>query len=312
MSWEKYIEYNEEVKEAISSNRPVVALESTLVAHGMPYPENFQTASQLEQIIRKVGAVPATIAILDGKIRVGLDEKQLYELSTDSNIFKASRRDIGYCLSQKKSAATTVASTMFCANWSGIEFFATGGIGGVHRGVAQTWDISADLHEFFLSTVMVVSAGAKSILDLPKTLEFLESLGIPVVGYQTQEFPAFFSQKSGLSLPLRLNTPQELAEMAFTQWDLGLHQGILVANPIPQEFALDPTTMESQIQHSMKKANELGIRGKELTPFLLDQIKEQTQGLSLKANIELVKNNALLAAQVAIAYHKILKERGDE
>ena len=310
MSYDKYFVFSEEVKDGLEKNKALVALESTLIAHGMPYPENLRTAQELEQLIRDEGAVPATIALLNGKICIGLTGDQLIELATNPHILKASKRDISYVLSQKKSAATTVAATMYCAHMAGIHFFATGGIGGVHRGVHQTWDVSADLYEFLLSPVTVVSAGAKSILDLPKTLEYLESLGVPVVGYRTWEFPSFYSRKSGLTLSMRLDDPRSLAEMVFTQWDVGFQGGILLANPIPEAYELDSEMMETHIHRSLEKAYDLGIKGKDLTPFLLGSIKEETQGKSLLSNIELVKNNALVAAQVAKAYQELAKEMG--
>ena len=306
MMGDKYLVYTEELAEAICTRKPIVALESTLIAHGMPYPQNFETAQLLEQIVRSEGAIPATIAILEGKICVGLAESQLHALATQTSIHKASRRDMSFILSQELSAATTVATTMMCAYRAGISFFATGGIGGVHRDVEKSWDISADLQEFTRSPVAVVSAGAKSILDLPKTLEYLETVGVPVVGYTTDEFPAFYSRSSGIPLSMRMESPLQLAEMALTHWELGFSSGILVANPIPEKYTLDQMEIEAAIEVSLKEAASRGIQGKELTPFLLGYIKDLTEGRSLAANIELVKNNARLAAQTAVAYQSFV------
>ncbi len=288
------------VRRVLDQRGPVVALESTIITHGIPYPENLATARSLEEVIRAEGATPATIAVLHGKLRVGLDSAQLEHLASGSGIAKASRRDIASLLVQQETAGTTVAATMLAAALVGISVFATGGIGGVHRGAEETFDISADLSEMASTPVAVVCAGAKSILDTPKTLEYLETLGVPVLGYRTNDFPAFFARTSGRSVDYRFDTPRELAKVIATHRALGLRGGILIANPIPEADALPADAIEARIVEACRDAEAAGISRKDLTPFLLERINELTGGASLKANIALVKNNAALAARIAV------------
>ncbi len=294
-----------EVQEALLQGKGVVALESTIISHGMPYPENITTARALEGIVRSAGAVPATIAILGGKILIGLNDEQLEILSTNNEVHKVSRRDLPVVIAQKKHGATTVAATMYLANLAGIHIFATGGIGGVHRGAQTSFDISADLAELGMTNVAVICAGAKAILDLSLTLERLETLGVPVLGYQTEEFPAFYSRKSGLKLDQRINTPGEFADILRVKWNLGISGGVVVANPIPEDAEIPAEKIHDTIETALKEADTLGIKGKEITPFLLDRVKHLTSGKSLTANIALVKNNARLAAQIAVEYAKL-------
>ena len=290
------------VAEALRNGEPVVALESTIVAHGMPFPANLETAQTLESLVRSGGAVPATVAVANGQVHVGCDAAMLHALATEEGVWKISRRDLPLALAQRVLGATTVSGTLIGAAQVGIPVFATGGIGGVHRGVASTWDVSADLAELAASDVAVVSAGAKSILDLPKTLEVLESSGIPVLGYGTDEFPAFFTRESGLSVPHRCDTPEEVAAAMHAKWTLGLQGGFLVANPIPEGAAADPTAIEAAIESGLRTATEQGVEGKALTPFLLRFINEATGGASLAANRQLVENNVRLGAEIAMAY----------
>ncbi len=291
------------VKSAIAKGRAVVALESTIIAHGMPYPQNFEMAQKVESIIRDNAAVPATIAIINGELCAGLSEKQLKHFAEQGpSIIKVSTRDMPFVVSQKLNGATTVASTMRIADMAGIKVFATGGMGGVHRGAETTFDISADLTEFANSSVAVITAGAKAILDLGLTLEILETLGVPVVGYGTDNFPAFYSQHSNFKVPMRLDTPKEIAAMMKAKWKMNLRGGIVVANPIPVEAEIPAAEIEPIIRLALKQAQSQGIKGKDTTPFLLKAIADATQGKSLKANIALVENNAKLAAQVANAY----------
>ncbi len=301
----EYLVLSDEVKDAIEANIPVVALESTIISHGMPCPENIDTAREVEQIIAKNGAMPATIAIIDGKICVGLTEKQIAFMATARDILKASRRDLPVILTKKFHASTTVAATMICANLAGITVLVTGGIGGVHRNAERTFDISADLQELARTNIAVVSAGAKAILDLKLTMEYLETLGVPVLGYQTTEFPAFYTRTSGIKVNYRVETPEEIAAIIHTKRDLGLCGGVLIGNPIPEEDSMAPKTINKTIDMALKEADELGIEGKDVTPFLLDKVKELTGGESLKANIALIKNNALLGAKVAIALNEL-------
>ncbi len=296
------IKYSEEVLNAIKNNQPIVALESTIISHGMPYPDNLEVARTCEQIVRDNGAVPATIAIIKGQIIVGINNEELEYMATSKEILKVSRRDLAYVISQKLSGATTVATTSLIADLAGIHFFATGGIGGVHRGVSDTWDISADLEELGMTNICVVSAGAKSILDLPKTLEYLETKGVPVVGYNTSIFPAFFCNESTEKVPLRLDTPEEIADMIKVKWDLGLNGGILVANPIDRKYSLSKEIIDKVIDKAIQEMNSLNIIGKEVTPFLLSKINEITKGNSLAANKQLVYSNCKLAALIAKAY----------
>ena len=299
-----YVTFADEVRQALENNKPVVALETTIISHGMPYPQNIETARQVEQIIRDQGAVPATIGIMNGKIRIGLDERELEEFAVNKAVEKVSRRDLPYVLASGKMGATTVAGTMIAANLAGIRVFATGGIGGVHREGEVTWDVSADLIELAKTSVAVVCAGAKSILDLGRTLEYLETHGVPVVGYQTDEFPSFFARKSGYGVDFRLNTPEEVAVMMDTKWKLGMEGGLIVANPVPEEDALNHEEIEAVIVRALNEAKENHITGKQVTPYLLDKVKQMTGGKSLQANVALVKHNAEVAAKIAVAYKK--------
>lgn len=301
-----YIKISPEVSEALANNRPVVALESTIIAHGMPYPQNVETALQVEDIIRKNGATPATIAIIDGQLRAGLSKDEIdYNGKLGQKVVKVSRRDLPFIVAKKMTGATTVASTMIIAEMAGIKIFATGGIGGVHRGAESSMDISADLQELANTNVVVVSAGAKAILDLKLTLEYLETHGIPVAGFGTDEFPAFYTRKSGLPVLYRVDTIIELAEMIYTKWQLGLNGGVLVANPIPDQAQVEFEYINEMIEKAVLIAEEKGINGKAITPFLLAKIEELTKGESLKANIQLVFNNAKLGAELAVALEAI-------
>jgi pseudouridylate synthase len=291
------------VKEAIANNRPVVALESTIISHGMPYPQNVETALRVEEQVRKHGAEPATIAIINGKMTAGLTVDEIEILGKQGqNVTKVSRRDMPMIMAKKLNGATTVASTMIIAQLAGIRIFATGGIGGVHRGAGTTFDISADLQELKQTNVAVVCAGAKSILDIGLTLEYLETHGVPVIGFKTSQFPAFFTRKSGFGVDFRTDTEGELAAMLKTKWDIPLNGGVVIANPVPHEFESDPRIIEKAIKKSLDHAREQGIKGKQITPFLLGEIERRTEGSSLKTNIQLVLNNAGLAARLAVAY----------
>ena len=293
---------SEEVQEALASSRPVVALESTIVAHGMPYPQNLETAKHLESIIREGGAVPATIAVMNGCIQVGCDEDMLHRLATEKGVVKVSRRDLPMVLASGKLGATTVSGTLIGADLAGIRVFVTGGIGGVHRGVADSWDVSADLPELARARVAVVSAGAKSILDLPKTLESLETKGVTVLGYKTDFFPAFFVPSSGLPLVHRADDPMTIARAMEAKWTLGLEGAILVANPVPFEHAADSNAIQQATDAALILAEKQGVQGKDVTPFLLQQVAKATGGESLDANRALVANNARLGAAIAVAY----------
>lgn len=303
---EKYLEVSKEVREALDKGKAVVALESTIISHGMPYPQNVETALKVEEIIRKGGAIPATIAIMDGKLKVGLSSEEIDRLGkTGLEVVKASRRDIPFILAKGLMGATTVASTMIVANLAGIRVFATGGIGGVHRGAQTTMDISADLQELANTNVAVVCAGAKSILDIGLTLEYLETQGVPVVGFGTEELPAFYTRKSGFKVDYRVDKAEELAKAVKAKWDLDLKGGIVVANPIPEEFQMDYDKITNAIESAVVEAEEKGIKGKESTPFLLAKVKDITEGKSLVANIELVFNNAKVATDLAIELAKL-------
>lgn len=304
----KYIDIKPEVLEALHKGEAIVALESTIISHGMPYPENVTTAQKVEEIIRNEGAVPATIAIIDGRIKVGLDEKQLEHLATSKNIVKTSRRDIPFVISRKMDGGTTVAATMIIAALAGIKVFATGGIGGVHRNAQETFDISADLQELATTNVAVVCAGPKSILDLGLTLEYLETNGVPVVGFKTDELPAFYSRKSGFKVDYRVDTAEELAEAINIKWGLGLNGGLVIANPIPEEYEIDHEFISKAINDAVEEAESQGVKGKEMTPFLLSKVKEITKGDSLTANIHLVYNNAKVASQLAIELAKLYRD----
>ena len=296
----KYLEISEEVKTALAQGKPVVALESTIISHGMPYPKNVETALRVEKIVRENGAVPATIAIIKGKLKAGLSEEEITYLGKKGlDVTKASRRDLPILAARKEDGATTVAATMIIAALAGISVFATGGVGGVHRGAETTMDISADLEELAETPVVVVCAGCKSILDLGLTLEYLETKGVVVIGYQTNELPAFYTRNSGLSVDYRMDTPREIAEAFKTKEDLSLKGGMLVTNPIPEEFSMDASFINAKIDEAIKEAAALGIKGKETTPFLLDKIQQITGGESLASNIQLVYNNAALAAHIA-------------
>ena len=292
--------FSEEVRAARAAGQPIVALESTIISHGMPYPQNVQTAREVEQIIRDGGAVPATIAIMDGKICVGLSDAQLEQLGNTAGVLKVSRRDLPYVLSQRKLGATTVAATMSCAELAGIRVFVTGGIGGVHRGAASSFDISADLQELAHTSVAVVCAGAKSILDLPLTLEYLETHGVPVVSIGQAQFPAFFTRDSGLNADFQLDSAAELADFIQTKWTLGLNGGVVVANPVPAAHAMPKAEIDAMTEQALREADAQGIGGKAVTPFLLERIKQLTEGRSLATNIALVKNNAVLGAALAV------------
>ena len=301
-----YLDVNPAVAQALAEGKPVVALESTIISHGMPYPQNVETALKVEEIIRQNGAVPATIAILGGRLKGGLSPAEIEYLGKQGQkVTKASRRDLSVLVALGAVGATTVATTMMIAHMAGIKLFATGGIGGVHRGAETTMDISADLEELGQTDVMVVCAGAKAILDLKLTLEYLETKGVPVLGYQTQELPAFYTRTSGLKVDYQVDSPEMLAEILKTQHDLGLHGGILVTNPIPEQYSMDADAINAVIDQAIAEAQEKGIHGKETTPFLLAKVKEITGGDSLEANIQLVFNNAKLAAQTAAAYAKL-------
>ena len=299
---ENYIQFSEEVEKAKEEGKAIVALESTIISHGMPYPQNVEMAQKVEQIVRDNGGVPATIAIIDGKIKIGLSEDELELLASAENVSKVSRRDIAEILATKKIGATTVASTMICAQLADIKFFVTGGIGGVHKGAEHTMDISADLDELSKTKVAVICAGAKSILDLDKTLEYLETKGVPVVGYQTDELPAFFTRESGLKLNTRIDEVSTIAKLAEVQWDLGLETGIVVANPVPEEDQLEPSFINGIIDKAVAKAEEEGIHGRDSTPFLLGEIVKQSEGKSLETNIKLVEHNAKIGTQIAVEY----------
>lgn len=297
-----YLDVAPEVRKALAARQPVVALESTIISHGMPYPDNVETALLVEKTVRENGAVPATIAIIGGRLKAGLTKDEINYLGQKgTEIAKASRRDLPVLTAMGKDGATTVASTMIIAAMAGIEIFATGGIGGVHRGAEKTMDISADLEELASAPVLVVCAGAKSILDLGLTLEYLETKGVPVIGYQTKELPAFYTRKSGFKVDARVENPQELASIWNVKRELNLKGGLLAVNPIPEEYSMDPELINNAIDSAVKEADKLGIKGKELTPFLLAKIKDITGGDSLKSNIQLVLNNAALAAKTALA-----------
>lgn len=307
MNLEKYLVISDEIKNALENNLPVVALESTIISHGMPYPENAESAIRTQNKIREHGAIPATVAIIAGKLKVGISDEEIHHLGKKGfDVRKASRRDLAVLVSQKLDGATTVATTMILAKMAGIKVFATGGIGGVHRGAETTMDISADLEELAMTDVAVVCAGAKSILDLGLTMEYLETKGVPVIGYQTDDLPGFYTRESGFKVDYRLDTIEEIASAFKTKSELGLAGGMVVANPIPKEFALDSDFINGAINEAVKEAEKQGIKGKATTPFLLSKLKEITKGVSLASNIELVLNNAKVAALLAIEYSKII------
>jgi len=298
-----FLQFSPEVAAARAAGKPVVALESTIISHGMPYPQNVQTAREVEQVIRDAGAVPATIALIDGKICVGLADAQLEQLGNAQDALKVSRRDLAYVLAEKKLGATTVAATMICAALAGIEVFVTGGIGGVHRGAETSFDISADLQELARTNVAVVCAGVKSILDIGLTLEYLETHGVPVVSVGQPGFPAFFTRESGFNADFQLDTPAQQARFIRTKWQLGLTGGVVVSNPVPVESAMRNDEIDGIIAQALREADAQGVKGKAVTPFLLARIKDLTGGRSLATNIALVKNNALVGARLAVALH---------
>ena len=296
-----YLDIAPEVEAALRDGKPVVALESTIISHGMPYPQNVETALRVEQTVRSEGAIPATIAVIGGRLKAGLTQDQIEHLGKKGpEVAKASRRDLPVLVAKGQDGATTVATTMIIAALAGIKVFATGGVGGVHRGAEVTMDISADLEELARTPVMVVCAGAKSILDLGLTLEYLETKGVPVIGYGTEELPAFYTRKSGFKVDYRLDTPEEIAATFKAKLDMGLVGGMLVTNPIPEEYSMDPARINATIDEAVADAKRLGIHGKETTPYLLARIKDLTGGDSLAANIQLVLNNARLASKIAL------------
>jgi pseudouridine-5'-phosphate glycosidase len=296
-----FLQFSPEVQAARAAGKPIVALESTIISHGMPYPQNVQTAREVEQVIRDAGAVPATIAIIDGKICIGLSDEQLEVLGNSSDALKVSRRDLAYVLAQKKLGATTVAATMICAKLAGIEVFVTGGIGGVHRGAETSFDISADLQELAQTSVAVVCAGVKSILDIGLTLEYLETHGVPVLSVGQPGFPAFFTRDSGFQADFQIDAADEQARFIRTKWQLGLQGGVVVSNPVPAAMAMENGEIDAIIGQALAEADQQGVKGKAVTPFLLARIKELTGGRSLATNIALVKHNALVGAQLAVA-----------
>jgi pseudouridine-5'-phosphate glycosidase len=300
---QSFLQFSPEVQAARAAGKPVVALESTIISHGMPYPQNVRTAREVEQVIRAAGAVPATIALIAGKICVGLADAQLEQLGNAQDALKVSRRDLAYALAEKKLGATTVAATMICAALAGIEVFVTGGIGGVHRGAETSFDISADLQELARTNVAVVCAGVKSILDIGLTLEYLETHGVPVVSIGQPGFPAFFTRESGFPADFQLDTPEQQARFIRTKWQLGLTGGVVVSNPVPEAAAMRNDEIDGIIAQALREADAQGVKGKAVTPFLLARIKDLTGGRSLATNIALVKHNALVGARLAVALH---------
>lgn len=305
MITKSYLQILPEVQHALANNIPVVALESTIISHGMPWPQNAITAKAVEDVVRQYGAIPATIAIKDGRCLVGLSQQDIEFFGQTKGVWKVSLRDMPFVMANKLPGATTVAATMRIAAMAGIKIFATGGTGGVHRGAETTLDISADLTEMGQTNVAVVAAGVKSILDIGLTLEYLETLGVPVVTYGQDEFPSFYSSKSGFKSPLRMDTAEGLAQLLATKWNLGLNGSVLIANPIPAEYEMPTEIIEGHIQKALDDAAKQNIKGKEVTPFILQHIASHTQGESLEANIALIKNNARVAAEIAVAMHKV-------
>lgn len=297
--YRQFMDIKPEVAKALEEGVPVIALESTIIAHGMPYPRNVETAIAVEDIIRKEGVMPATIAIIDGRIKIGLTKEEIEYLGTADNVLKVSRRDFPLVIAKKMNGATTVAGTMIAAHMAGIKMFVTGGIGGVHRGAGESFDISADLEELKMTDVTVVCAGVKSILDIGATLEYLETAGVPVVTYAADQFPAFYSRESGFPAECRLDEPKDIADMMNAKEQLGLRGGMLVACPIPQEDEIPFDKMDAVIQKALKECEEQGVKGKRITPFLLSRVKDLTEGHSLEANIQLVFNNARVGAKIA-------------
>jgi pseudouridine-5'-phosphate glycosidase len=305
----KYLSITPEIEEALKNGTPVVALESTILSHGMPYPENLEFAHKVEEVIRAEGAIPATMAVMGGKLKVGLNSEELEIMCRAENVGKMSRRDIPVYLATGKTGATTVATTMLIASLAGIRVFATGGIGGVHRGGENTMDISADLQEFANTPVAVVTAGAKQILDIGRTLEYLETFGVPVLGFRTDEFPAFYCRTSGYKLDYCCQDEEEVAKIMNTKWELGMKGGLVIGNPIPEEYALDFNEMEEVINNAIKLADEKHIRGKNITPFLLATIKDMTKGVAFASNVQLALNNAKIAARIAVKYQELQKDQ---
>ena len=304
MKLNDYLDFHPDVENALKNNLPIVALESTIISHGMPYPKNIETALMVEETVRSNNAVPATIAIIKGRLKIGLTEKEIEFLATNDEIKKISRRDLAVAVSQQLSGSTTVASTMIIAKLANIAVFATGGIGGVHRGAETTLDISADLDELSRTNVCVVCAGVKSILDIGLTLEYLETKGVPVIGYKTSEMPAFYSTKSGFNVDYRIDAATDIAGILKTKWDLSIDGGVLVTNPIPVAFELESSAMNEAINLAIVEADNENITGKKITPYLLSKVNEITKGKSLDANIKLIKNNADLAAKIAVHFSK--------
>ena len=302
----QWVDISKEVQDALKTDKAVVALESTIISHGMPYPQNLETALAVENIIRNEGAFPATIAISGGRIKIGLSRQELQQFAQNSDLVKVSRRDLPIVLSKKLSGGTTVAATLICAQIAGIPVFVTGGIGGVHRENENSMDVSADLMELAHTNVAVVCAGIKSILDIPRTLEYLETHGVPVIGYQTADFPSFYTPSSGSMVQTRIDTPEDIASCMKIKWDLGLAGGIVIGNPVPLKDAMDESLIEGAITEALKEATEKEIEGKEVTPYLLERINQITHGESLKSNIALVRNNASLGAKIALAYKTLL------
>ena len=304
MKLSNYLDIHPDVEDAIKNKLPLVALESTIISHGMPFPKNVDTALLVENTVRANDAIPVTIAIIKGRIKIGLTSEEINFLATDNNVKKISRRDLGIAVSQKLSGSTTVASTMIIANLAKITVFATGGIGGVHRGAEKTLDISADLEELSKTNVCVVCAGPKAIIDIGLTLEYLETKGVPIIGYKTSELPAFYSSESGFNVDYKIDSAFEIADILKTKWDLSLDGGIIVANPIPIKFQLPSKIMDEAIDKAIIEANKEKIIGKEITPYLLSKVNELTEGKSLDSNIKLIQNNAELAAKIAVHYSK--------
>lgn len=302
--YKKYLDVRSDIKEAIEADKPVVALESTILSHGMPYPENLEFARNVEKIIKEEGAVPATIAIIGGKIKVGLSDEELEIMCKAENVGKVSRRDLPIYISTGKTGATTVTTTMIGAAMAGIKFFATGGLGGVHREAQQTFDISADLQELAHTSVAVICAGAKAILDLNLTMEYLETFGVPVLGLRTDYLPAFYSKSSGLKLDYNCKDEKEVAAIVKAKWEMGLDGGVVIGNPIPDEYAMPNEEINVYIEKALQMCKEKGIKGKDTTPFLLATVKDLTGGDSLKSNLELAYNNARAAAKIAKAYFR--------
>lgn len=305
MELNKYLSITPEIKEALEAGKPIVALESTILSHGMPYPENVEFAHKVEEIVRGEGAIPATTAIIGGKLKVGLNSEELEIMCKADGVGKVSRRDVAVYLATRKTGATTVATTMIIAAMAGIKVFATGGIGGVHRGAQETFDISADLQELAKTPVGVVCAGAKSILDIGLTLEYLETMGVPVLGMGTDDFPAFYCRKSGYKVDFNVESPEMAANILHTKWEAGMEGGAVLANPIPQEYELDFDEMEGVINKALAMAKEQGIHGKATTPFLLSHIKDLTHGVAFASNVQLAYNNARMASKIAVAMTKL-------